>query len=136
MNLKTVHFKDLTIDELFHLFQDEFDSDFIRREMNHSKSSADYELLYKEKGIYLSISNEEIRSIKIYLSPNPICMAYTGQLMNGLSVTTNETQMVKNPEFQKMKDNDPNRLVNCYIKEHLSMAFDSMTGEILFIEIK
>ena len=126
-----------TENQLFKQFQSEFDSTIIRRENTNNSTSKkyDYDLLYKEKGIYLNILNDEVISVKFYLSPNPICQIYQGKVVNELSPIIDETKITRIADYKRSPNSDPNRLTNDYVLENVSVSFDSMTGEMLYVEI-
>lgn len=125
-------------DDLYKKFQKEFESPIYSREnfVETSPKTYDYDVLYKEKGIYLTILNNEVASIKFYLSPNPVCTVYNGKIMYGLSSVVDETQATRKFDFTKKGNYNPNRLVSEYAKENVTIAFDSMTGEILYVEVE
>ena len=124
-------------DDLYQKFKEEFESSTFSRDNFTEKSpkTYDYDVLYKEKGIYLTILNNKVASIKFYLSPNPVCTPYNGKTVNGLSAVVDETQAIRKFNFVKKGNYDPNHLISEYIKENITIAFDSMTGEILHVEI-
>ncbi|WP_413533922.1 hypothetical protein [Empedobacter brevis] len=117
-------------DDLFQSFQEEFESEVSERNIFQGKI-----ILYKEKGLSVKIVDEIITSIKFYLSPNPICKTYEGKIIFGLQRITDETQIRKDENYKRIKDNDPNRLTNSYKRENCVFSFDSMTGEFLTIEL-
>ena len=117
-------------DELFQSFQTEFESDISEQNISQGKI-----VLYKEKGISVKIVDEMIVSIKFYLSPNPICKVYKGLNIFDLNRNIDETQVRKSNDYQRIINNDPNRLANDYCRLNCLFSFDSMTGEFLTIEI-
>lgn len=117
-------------DELFQSFQSEFDSDISEQNIVNGKI-----LLYKNNGISIKIVEGIITEIKFYLSPNPISKVYEGQNVFELKRITDETQIRKNDLYTRIKNNDPNRLTNDYKRDNCLFSFDSMTGELLSIEI-
>lgn len=117
-------------DELFQSFQSEFDSDISEQNIVNGKI-----LLYKNNGISIKIVEGIISEIKFYLSPNPISKVYEGQNVFELKRITDETQIRKNDLYTRIKNNDPNRLTNDYKRDNCLFSFDSMTGELLSIEI-
>ena len=48
---------------------------------------------------------------------------------------TDEIQIRKNELYERINNNDPNRLTNDYKRENCIFSFDSMTGEFLSIEV-
>lgn len=117
-------------DELFQSFQSEFDSEISEQNIVNGKI-----LLYKNNGISIKIVEGIITEIKFYLSPNPISKVYEGQNVFELKRITDETQIRKNDLYTRIKNNDPNRLTNDYKRDNCLFSFDSMTGELLSIEI-
>lgn len=117
-------------DDLFQSFQAELDSEIVEQHVTNEKT-----LLYKEKGISIKIVNGRISAIKFYLSPNPICKVYEGENIFELKRITDEIQIRKNELYERIHNNDPNRLTNDYKRENCIFSFDSMTGEFLSIEV-
>lgn len=117
-------------DELFQLFQTEFESEVSVQNIQQGKV-----ILYKNKGIAVKIVENALVSIKFFLSPNPVCKVYEGKNVFNLNRITDETQVRKDEHYQRIKNEDPNRLTNKYIRANCLFSFDSMTGEFLSIEI-
>ena len=117
-------------DELFQKFQSEFDSEISEQNVLNEKI-----LLYKNEGISIKIVEGIIVVIKFYLSPNPISKVYEGQNIFDLNRNVDETHVRKSNDYQRIINNDPNRLANDYSRLNCLFSFDSMTGEFLTIEI-
>ncbi|WP_334125700.1 hypothetical protein [Empedobacter brevis] len=116
--------------ELFQLFQTEFESEVSVQNIQQGKV-----ILYKNKGIAVKIIENTLVSIKFFLSPNPVCKVYEGKNVFNLNRITDETQVRKDEHYQRIKNEDPNRLTNKYRRANCLFSFDSMTGEFLSIEI-
>ncbi len=123
----------------FLMFKESLKSDAIVRENNiviNGNKSHDYELLFKEDGILITVLNEIISSIKVYFSPTPICKPFRGEFVLGLSYISSENDIKKQFNFPQNLNQEPMRADNIYQYENCTVAFDAMTAEINFAEIK
>lgn len=125
-------------DAEFLAFEKSLKSEATLRENNiliDGTKSHDYELLFKEDGILITILNESISSIKVYFSPTPICKPFRGEFVLGLSYISSENEIKKQFNFPQNLNQSPMRADNVYQYQNCTVAFDAMTAEINFAEI-
>lgn len=104
--------------------------------VNNGNKEYDFELLYKSKGILVTFLNEEVIKIKVYFTPTPICIPYRDKFVFGLSHISSENEVKKQFDFPENLNQAPMRADNIYQYENCTVAFDAMTGEINYAEIK
>ena len=127
------------IDEYFSIFEKELKGKAVKRENNvgvEGERTHDFELLYKEDGILLTVLNEQIIGVKVYFSPTPIAQPFQGEFVFGLSHISSENEIKKQFDFPQNLNQVPMRADNRYQYKNCTVAFDAMTGEINFAEIK
>lgn len=112
-----------------------FEGEPSKRE-NNTLNDYDYELLYKEEGVLLTVLNDVIIAVKVYFSPTPIAQPFRKAFVFGLSYISSENDIKKQFNFPKNLNQAPMRADNLYHYENCTVAFDAMTGEINYAEIK
>ena len=119
-------------------FESELISEATIRENNISSSTKqyDYEILYKQDGILVSFLNDVVIGVKVYFSPTPICQPFRSEFVFGLSYISSENDIKKQFNFPKNFNLEPMRSDNIYQFENCFVAFDAMTGEINYAEIR
>lgn len=126
-------------DAEFIALENSFKGDRVLRENNiivDGKKRYDYELLYKEDGILITFLADNIIAIKAYFMPTPICKPFFGVFVLGLSYISSENEIKKQFNFPKNLNQEPMRADNIYQHENCTVAFDAMTAEIKFAEIR
>lgn len=125
--------------EEFISFEKKLKEKAVKRENNitiDGVKSHDYELLYKEDGLLLTLLNDRVIAIKAYFTPTPICKPFKQDFVLGLSHISSENDIKKQFDFPKNLNQAPMRADNIYHYENCTVAFDAMTGEINYAEIK
>ena len=125
--------------EIFQTFEKTLKSEGILRENNaiiDGKRSHDFELLYKEDGILITFLQEQIIGIKVYFVPTPICKPFQQKFVLGISHISSENDIKKQFNFPQNLNTEPMRSDNIYQYEQVTVAFDAMTGEAKYAEIK
>ena len=119
-------------------FENQLISEATIRENNISSSykQYDFEILYKQDGILVSFLNDVIIAVKVYFSPTPICQPFRNEFVFGLSYISSENDIKKQFNFPKNLNLEPMRADNIYQYENCTVAFDAMTGEINYAEIR
>jgi len=119
-------------------FENELTSEPTKRENKISSSTKqyDYELLYKQDGILVSFLNDVVIGVKVYFSPTPICQPFRNEFVFGLSYISSENDIKKLFDFPQNLNQAPMRADNIYQIENCTVAFDAMTGEINYAEIR
>lgn len=123
----------------FIAFEESLKSDGTLRENNiliDGIKSHDYELLYKEDGILITFLADKIILIKVYFTPTPICKPFYSEFTFGLSYISSENEIKKQFNFPQNLNQEPMRADNIYQYENCMVAFDAMTAEIKYAEIK
>lgn len=133
-NYQAVLGKEITAVDVIN-FLDSLEGEQTKRENNVS-TSYDYELLYKDEGILITISENKISAIKVYFSPTPITQPFRKEFVFGLSYISSENDIKKQFEFPQNLNQEPMRADNIYQYENCTVGFDAMTGEINYAEIK
>ncbi|MBS7332550.1 MAG: hypothetical protein KIG88_03005 [Weeksellaceae bacterium] len=133
-NYQAVLGKEITTVDVIN-FLDSLEGEQTKRENNVS-TSYDYELLYKEEGILITISENKISAIKVYFSPTPITQPFRKEFVFGLSYISSENDIKKQFDFPQNLNQEPMRADNIYQYENCTVGFDAMTGEINYAEIK
>ncbi|WP_322969320.1 hypothetical protein [Faecalibacter sp. LW9] len=126
--------KNISNDEVVQYFKS-LKSEPIQRENNVS-NLYDYEWLFKEDGILITVLNSIIISIKVYFSPTPICQPFRDEFVWGLSYISSENDIKKQFDFPENLNREPMRADNIYQHKNCTVAFDAMTGEINYGEIR
>ena len=123
--------------DLYKQFENEIGVPAIKRENNISTNdSYVYELLYKEKGILVTFLENKVVKIKVFFSPTPICQPFRGEFVLGLSYISSENDIKKQFDFPQNLNQAPMRADNIYEFQNCTVAFDAMTAEINYAEIK
>lgn len=125
--------------EQFITFENTLKSEGTIRQNNvviDGQKSHDYELLFKEDGILITFLDEEIIGIKVHFVPTPICKPFQREFVLGLSHISSENDIKKQFNFPKNLNQAPMRADNIYEYENVTVAFDAMTGEAKYAEIK
>ncbi|QTV04953.1 hypothetical protein [Faecalibacter bovis] len=133
-NYQAVLGKEITTVDVIN-FLDSLEGEQTKRENNVS-TSYDYELLYKDEGILITISENKISAIKVYFSPTPITQPFRKEFVFGLSYISSENDIKKQFDFPQNLNQEPMRADNIYQYENCTVGFDAMTGEINYAEIK
>ena len=125
--------------EVFHQLESFLDDNPIKRENNitiNNQKTHDYELLFKQKGVLITFLNDEVIKIKVYFSPSPICQPFRSEFVFGLSYISSENDIKKQFDFPQNLNQEPMRADNLYQYKNCTVAFDAMTAEINFAEIR
>ena len=123
--------------DLYQNFEKYLNDTPINRENNIStNTSYDLEILYKNSGILVTFLEEKVIGVKVYFSPSPIALTFKGEFVYGLSHISSENDIRKQFNFPKNLNIEPMRSDNLYQYENCTVAFDAMTGEINYAEIR
>ena len=111
-----------------------FKGEVSKRE-NNMNTMFDYQLLYKEEGVLLTIQKEEVITVKVFFASSPIAKPFRNSFAFGLSYISSENDIKKQFNFPKNLNQEPMRADNIYQYENCTVAFDAMTGEINYAEL-